>query len=187
MPWRRRRIRTGASAARLAVALAVAVGVLSPSATSRAQEVTTPALTAAYLFNFVKFTNWPADALPDAAPLMICVVNDQTISRALKQAVGGRVVLGHQIEVVEVDGARSLRACHVAYLAGPRSEVQKAVETVRDAPVLTVSDIHAFRTTGGIVQLHVQQGQLRFAIVVDAARRARLQINARLLALARQP
>src|SRR5690606_25312190 len=78
----------------------VAAAMLSPLIPSRAQEVTGPALTAAFLFNFVKFTTWPEEALPQDAPLTMCVVNDPATFRALERTVGGREVLGHRIQIV---------------------------------------------------------------------------------------
>lgn len=165
----------------------VAAAVLLLPARPHAQEVTGPALTAAFLFNFVKFTTWPAEALPADAPLTMCVVNDSAILSALERTVGGREVLGHRIRITQATEPDALRRCHVLYVSGQRAIVLKTVEVVRDAPVLTVSDLHAFTESGGIIQLHVQRGQLRFAILAEAARRAQLQISARLLALARQP
>jgi hypothetical protein len=173
---------------RLTVGAVVAIAiVLGGASLPVAQEVTGPALKAAFLFNFVKFTTWPADVLPDAAPLVMCVVNDPAVGLALSQAVGSRVVLGHQLQVVQFDKVEPLDKCQVVYVSGARSVALQVVALLRDAPVFTVSDVHAFNAAGGIAQLHVQQGQLRFAIAVDAARKARLQISARLLALARQP
>lgn len=152
------------------------------------QEVTGPALKAAFLFNFVKFTTWPPDVLPEGAPLQMCVVNAQAVGSALSAAVQGRVVVGHAIHVAEPssDGA-ALRGCHVLFVSGPRAAALKVVAVVRDAPVLTVSDLQAFTAEGGVAQFHLQQGQLRFAFGLEAARTARLQISSKLLALARQP
>ncbi len=170
------------------MALAVLAGaILLPVLRVSAQEVTGPSLTAAFLFNFVKFTTWPDEALPPNAPLTMCVMNDPTIFAALRNRVAGQEVLGHRIEIVDDVAPDALSRCHVLYVSGQRATVARAVALVRDAPVLTVSDLHAFDDAGGIIQLHVQRGQLRFAIFTDAARRARLQLSARLLALARQP
>lgn len=173
---------------RRALGVLVAGGVvLWPSGVVRSQEVAGPALKAAFLFNFVKFTTWPADVLPDAAPLVMCVVNDPAIGSSLSSAVRGRAVLGHEIRVVQGDTPATLRACHLIYVAGSRAEALKTLAVVRNAPVFTVSDVQAFTTDGGIAQLHVQQGQLRFAIAPDTARAARLQISSKLLTLARKP
>ena len=175
---------------RLRLCSCVAAGLsllLLRAAAPVAQEVTGPALKAAFLFNFVKFTQWPSDALPDAAPLEMCVVNDAAVGSALQDAVSGRVVLGHEIRVTQVTAADVLDACHLVYVSGARSIALRVLERVGRASVFTVSDVHAFTETGGVAQLHVQQGQLRFAVDVEAARKARLQISSRLLVLARQP
>src|SRR3990170_6962673 len=102
---------------RLAVGTVVGIAiVLGGRSLSVAQEVTGPALKAAFLFNFVKFTTWPADVLPEAAPLVMCVVNDPAVGVALSHAVGGRVVLGHQIQVVQPANAEPLDKCQVVYV-----------------------------------------------------------------------
>lgn len=176
----------GALRAAACVALGVALLLVRPGP-SCAQEVSGPSLKAVYLFNFVKFTTWPAEALPAAAPLVMCVVNDPSVGGELKRRVEGRDVLGHRIRVEQPDETGDLRACHVVYVTGARSAALRVVDLVRDTPVLTVSDVQGFTAGGGIAQLHVQQGQLRFAIALDTARRVRLQISARLMALARQP
>lgn len=172
---------------RLTCALAIGLLALLRPGAPAAQEVTGPALRAAFLFNFVKFTTWPADALPDGAPLQMCVMNAPAIGNALVQAVQGRTVAGHAIRVAEPDDVSALRACHVLFVSGTRAAAFKAVAAVRDAPVLTVSDLPAFTTDGGIAQFHVQQGQLRFVFALEAIRAARLQVSSKLLALSRQP
>jgi hypothetical protein len=168
------------------VACATLVLILRPGGLV-AQEVTGPALKAAFLFNFVKFTTWPQDVLPDAAPLLMCVVNAPAIGSALGEAVQGRVVAGHAIRVSQPTDIAGLRGCHVLFVSGPRAAALKVMAVVREAPVLTVSDVPSFTAEGGIAQFHLQQGQLRFAFGIDAARAARLQISSKLLALARQP
>lgn len=183
------RPRPGALGAWRVAASAIACLALALLCASRpvAQEVTGPALKAAFLFNFVKFTQWPAHALADGAPLTICVVQDQAVGDALGNAVRGRAVMGREIRVAQPAVGDALTGCHVLYISGARTAVQTVVTLVRDAPVLTVSDVRAFAEMGGIAQLHVQQGQLRFAVAVEAARRSGLQISSRLLALSRQP
>jgi hypothetical protein len=172
---------------RRVLVLLVSLAVLSPARIGETQEVAGPALKAAFLFNFVKFTTWPPDVLPDAAPLVMCVVNDPAIGSSLTNAVRGRAVLGHEIRVLQTDTPAGLRACHLLYVSGTRADALKAVAAVRQLPVFTVSDVQTFTTDGGVAQLHVQQGQLRFAIAADTARAARLQISSKLLTLARKP
>ncbi len=51
--------------------------------------------------------------------------------------------------------------------------------------MLTVSDATRFADTGGMVELFVEGGRMRFAVNVDALQRARIQLSSRVLALAK--
>jgi hypothetical protein len=46
---------------------------------ARAPDVTESSLKAAFIHNFVKFTQWLRDVLPSAAPLAACVLGDAPI------------------------------------------------------------------------------------------------------------
>ena len=59
-------------------------------ALASAQDVTEPALKAAFIYNFALFTEWPADVVPDEAPFAICVINDAAVRDALLREVKGR-------------------------------------------------------------------------------------------------
>jgi hypothetical protein len=72
---------------------AVASVLLVPGPAS-AQEVTEAALKAAFVYNFAKFTEWPADAMPASSPIMMCVHGDPAVADALARAVKGRVIAG---------------------------------------------------------------------------------------------
>jgi hypothetical protein len=165
----------------LFVAASLTLGV---AAAAWAQSAPEPALKAAFLYNFAKFAEWPADAAP-ADPLTICVFGDAAIADALDETVKGRTVDGRKTVVVRVkpDG---FRACHVLYLAGLSAKRgQEIIDELKGAPVLTIGDGEPFAQSGGIAALFVEQGRMRFAINVEAAQRCRLRISSRLLSLAK--
>ena len=56
---------------------------------------------------------------------------------------------------------------------------------IKGLPVLTVSDGKGFVEAGGIIELYLEGGRMRFAINVDTAERAGLRLSSRLLRLAR--
>ena len=64
-----------------------------------AQDVTESALKAAFIFNFAKFTEWPAEVMTTGEPLVLCVLGDAAIGEALERAVRSRTVLGHRMDV----------------------------------------------------------------------------------------
>ena len=151
-----------------------------------AQDVTEPALKAAFIYNFAKFTEWPADVVPAAEPFVMCVLGDAAVGEALERAVKGRVLAGRRMAVSSVSAAEPQRGCHILYVSGVTAgQAAQLVAGLRDVPVLTISDVEGFTELGGIAQFFFEHGQLRFSVHLESAKRARLQISSRLLALAK--
>jgi hypothetical protein len=150
-----------------------------------AQSASAPALKAAFLYNFAKFTEWPADALGLGAPLVMCVVDDAKLTKALEEATAGRDVEGHALVVrkVEIDGP--VRSCHLLYADLDAKRGGRLIETLKGASVLTVTDFDAFASMGGTTNLFVEDGRMRFAVNLDATNRARLRLSSRFLSLAK--
>jgi len=156
------------------------------SASGWAQTVAAPALKAAFLYNFAKFTEWPADALGAGSPLGVCTI-DATVFDELVKITAGRSIGNHQIAArrVAADDA-SLRTCHVLYVPELEAKITaQLIDALKGAPVLTVGEGEAFVKLGGVAGLFVENGQMRFAIGVESARRARLELSSKLLSLAK--
>lgn len=151
-----------------------------------AQDVTEPALKAAFIYNFAKFTEWPAEVMLAAEPLTLCVIGDAAIGDALKRVVKDRTLAGHSIGVLQTGpGGPPRRGCHLVYVSGmTATQAATLLAGLGDAPVLTISELDGFTQLGGIAQFFFQNGRLRFNVHLESARRARLQISSRLLALA---
>ena len=171
----------GISPSHIAISL---ISVLLLTAYAGAQDVTGPALKAAFIYNFAKFTEWPEDAV-QAKHFVMCVLGDDAVSDALERGVKDRFIAGNSINVVRLTSTVSHRPCHLVYVSGVTSEqAAQVVAGLRGAPVLTISDLDAFTELGGIAQFFFEHGQLRFSIGLDAAKNARLQISAKVLTLA---
>ena len=149
-----------------------------------AQDVTEPALKAAFIYNFARFTTWP-DGWPASEPFVICVLGE-AVADALERVVKDRLLAGHPVAVSRATPSGANRACHLLYITGvPSSQSAQLVGGLRDAPVLTISDIEGFNDGGGMAQLFFEHGQLRFSIRLDPVKRARLQLSSKLIILAK--
>jgi hypothetical protein len=166
---------------------AAIAGVLVMRVLATGQEVTAPALKAAFIYNFAKFTEWPSGLMPAGQPLVMCVLGDAAVGEALERAVKGRELAGRSMTVWHVTPADPQRVCHVLYVSHVTAgQATQAVAGVRDLPVLTIGDAEGFSELGGIAQFFLEHGQLRFSVDLACAKRARLQISSRLLILRRQ-
>lgn len=152
-----------------------------------AQSASEYQLKAAFLFNFAKFVEWPADAFPTAdAPLEICVLGQDPFGRDFEQVIIEKTVNGHRLEIAHPDGVPQARACQILFVAS--SEKQRVRDILRGlagASVLTVGDTAGFAKMGGIINFILDESRVRFEINVTAAERANLKLSARLLTVAK--
>ena len=63
------------------------------------QTATAPALKAAFLYNFAKFTEWPGDALAAGEPLVLCVISDRAVDDGLVNLTKDRAIDAHPVAV----------------------------------------------------------------------------------------
>lgn len=133
-------------------------------------------LKAAYLFNFVKFVEWPAN---DGAPIRICFIGGQGIHASLSASSAGKRVGARSISTSALKVADSRSGCDVIYV----DAAVNASSLVQDE-ALTVSEADDFTREGGVIRLFKHDNRLKFDINLDNARRAGLKISSNLLKLA---
>ncbi|MEP6592617.1 MAG: YfiR family protein [Acidobacteriota bacterium] len=169
----------------MTLAAAIVASLVLAGAARAATDPTSEAeVKAAFLFNFAKFTDWPAHAAE--APLTMCIVGDWPVAAALIDAVRNQRIGGHAIDASAIAPDAPMRPCDVLFVS--MSETRRtagALEAVKSLPILTVSDDRQFTQSGGVVQLFVENERMRFSINTEAADRAGLRLSSRLLSLAK--
>ncbi len=165
--------------------LLVLLGVLLP--TAAAQSATEYQVKAAFLFNFAKFVEWPADAFPNAdTPLQICVLGQDPFGGDFEQVIEDKTVNGHRLEVAHPDGVPQARACQILFVASSeKQKVRDILQGLAGASVLTVGDTPGFAQMGGVINFVLDENRVRFEINQKAAERAHLKLSARLLTVAK--
>jgi hypothetical protein len=151
------------------------------AATLRAQDASLEyRVKAAYLFNFVKFVEWPPAAA--SGPLVICVAGRNPFGDALTTTVRGESVNGRAIAVRVIPEPDP--GCHVVFVPDG-STASTYLRTARGTPTLTVGESADFLMQGGVIAFVLEGGKVRFDINTEAAARAELKISSRLLRVAR--
>jgi hypothetical protein len=167
------------------VAIRVALGLLT--VVTLAQSATEYQVKAAFLFNFAKFVEWPADAFPGAdSALQICVLGQDPFGHEFEQVIADKTVNGHRIELIHPSGMPQAKACQIIFVASSgKAQLREILRGLRGASVLTVGDTSGFARMGGIINFVLDDGRVRFEINVMAAERAHLRVSARLLTVAK--
>lgn len=142
---------------------------------------------AAFLYNFLKFVEWPASTFGNPeSPFVLCVLGHDPFEGALEETIRDRPVSGRSCLVRILADRRDLSGCHVVFasLFG-EAEIAEVIQRASRLPVLTVGETDRFEQAGGIIRFVVEENRVRFVINAAAARRAGLRLSSRLLGIAR--
>jgi hypothetical protein len=141
---------------------------------------------AAFLYNFSKFVEWPPESLRPDEPFRICLLGDDPFGGRLERTVAGDSVDGHPIAVEHVPVDAGHASCQILFV--PRSQTGHVATLVRaldNIAVLTVGESPGFLAAGGIINLVVEGGHVRFDVNVDRGSALGLRISSKLLRVAR--
>ena len=139
---------------------------------------------AAFIYNFAKFVEWPAQKLgSDSAPLVIGVLGPNPFGDELENALKGRQINGRGIVVRQFDDVESARTAHLLFV-GVNDET-KLRKALKEYGVLTIGQSESFTRNGGIITFTFDHDKLGFEINVGAAEQAGLKISAQLQKLAK--
>lgn len=154
----------------------------------------------AFLVNFVRYTEWPAQRFAGpGSPYLVSVVGDADAASAIAAvATAAGTIRGRRIVVRQVPfGARMtatarresihrLRDSHLVFVAGGDSaDARLVLRAVKDAPVLTVSDVPGFAAGGGMLGLVRSGRTLAIEANPAAIRASGISVSAKVLKLAR--
>jgi hypothetical protein len=165
-----------------AASLVATIGVV-PIAAQPSLEVR---LKAAVLSKLPQFVDWPPAALSGRAQMVVCVLAPDPFGADLPELLAGERLNGRPVVARTISREDELGACQVLYVpAGALTASRRLFDATATRPVLTVSDDQQFLDAGGIVQLGMVNGRVRFDVDAGTAQRAGLRISSQLLQLAR--
>jgi hypothetical protein len=171
---------------RLLVGAGLLGAVLAPAALAQTT-VTERGVKAAFVYKFLGYVEWPAQAFARAdAPIVVGVVGADDIAGELADVVNGRSVEGRPIEVRRLRAGDSLAGLHVLFIgAAERGRTAALVKSAHARGILTVTENDDATEQASIINLVVADGRVRFDVALEAAERAGIKLSSRLLAVAR--
>lgn len=141
---------------------------------------------AAFLYNFAKFVEWPAQAFKTPSdPIAIGVLGKDPFGDALTAATAGKTLGSRGFQVREVGDAQQAAACQILFISSSeRKRFGPLLEQIAGLGILTVGETDNFAAEGGVINFKIEGGTVRLQINVEAARKQQLRISAKLLSLA---
>lgn len=168
-------------AARLLLWAMTVASLMLFGASARADELPEYRLKAAFIYNFIAYTEWPAET---GSTLNLCIQGADPFGKEI-DGLQGKVVAGRTIALARKVAGDSLKDCQVVFIASSViNSLPHLLEGVRGQPVLTVADSPGAMRRGVMLNMNISQGKVTFDANLLAARGARLQLSSKLLRLA---
>jgi len=178
--------------------------VLQPA---RAEDTASPEyqIKAAFLYNFLKFVEWPETKVKDPnEPIVVGIIGQDLFKDAFdstkNRTIEGRKVIINKFKGIEElqkeDSKKSfnqhpqiedIRKSHMIFICpSEKIYISEILKSIEGHSILTVADTPGFLEAGGIINLLMEENKVRFEINIAAAKKAKIQIRSQLLRLAKK-
>lgn len=163
---------------------------------------------AAFVYNFIKFIDWPEEKTPDKdEPITIGVVGSDVFVKAFdpvknKQVKGRRLAIKRFEEWDKLkksqkkndsawkDKLEALKKCQVLFIctceSGTKEVPVEIIKALKGSGVLVVGEVPGFLEKGGVINFVTENKKVRFEINSTSAKRNKLKIRSQLLKLAKR-
>lgn len=160
---------------------------------------------AAFLYNFIKFIEWPKEKMAEPnQPIILGIIGKDPFANAFdpvkdKQIKGRKVIVKRFNSIVELKKLgetgkeqldrrmEAIKECHVLFVCSSEKEYLKdIIGAVQKRPILTVADTKGFLKSGGIINFIMEKQKVRFEINTIDSKNSKLQIRSQLLRLAKR-
>lgn len=185
--------------------LVLLAGAIAPRSRAESELSQEYKVKAAFLYNFIKFVDWPNGKAADAnQPITIGIIGKDPFGKAF-EPVKDKPVKGKKVTIKRLKSITELKKlgeagkdeidkqieaakkCHLLFIcASEKESLEDIIKAVRDRPVLTVADTAEFLKSGGIINFVMEEQKVRFEVNSVVAKRAKLQIRSQLLRLAKK-
>lgn len=142
---------------------------------------------ARFVYNFLKFVEWPADTIVNARdPFVVLVIGEGATADATASFLEARSIGDRPVVVRRIRWDQSLVGVQAAFVVErDAKKLHRVLDAASVAGVLTIGEGEEFTSRGGVISLLVEDRKVRFDVDTTAAKIARLRVSSKLLALTR--
>lgn len=148
---------------------------------------------AAFLFNFLKFVEWPPKpAAQTDTPITIAVLGEDKFGNAFDEITSRKIkdrsiVIKRFTDFGNEDVKTQLQQCQLVFVSANQQKYTKDIIALfQKKPVLIVGETPGFLEAGGMVNFIMQEGKVCFELNQDTAKVAELKMASQLMRLAKR-
>jgi hypothetical protein len=159
---------------------------------------------AAFLYNFLRFIEWPKEKVGDAnEPVIIGLIGKDIFGDAFDdlkdRTIEDRPVVLRRFKGIkelqqeeqekksENPQVEAVRKSHLLFICpSEKQHIKEILKLVKDYGVLTVADTEGFLESGGMINLLTENNKIHFEINITATKEAEFLVRSKLLRLAKR-
>ncbi len=160
---------------------------------------------AAFLYNFLRFIDWPKEKTGDANESVIIGLIGKDVFGDAFDDLKDKTIEDRPVVLKRFKGIKELqkedkdkkpeqnlqieavRKSHLLFICPSEKQHRKEIlNLVKGYGVLTVADTEGFLESGGMINLLTEDNKINFEINVTAAKQAGFQVRSKLLRLAKR-
>ena len=152
------------------------------SAAAPSSEIQT--LTVAFLYNFMKLSEWPAGVADIELTLCIIQASDYTIDL---DSLADKEIQGHSLKIKHLAQGDSAQDCQLLFITEEEKpiRVREWLKNIANKPVLTVSGTDEFLDNGGMIGLVNDGNHLQFEVNLKRVEQVGIKLSSQMLQIAR--
>lgn len=144
----------------------------------------------AYIYNVLKFTQWPSMLLSAEDDIQLCIIGEDDVSLVLQQKLQHRKVQQHNINIQtlsfdEVLSQHAIQPIHVLYISQNTLNAEQ-INALQQLNILLIGSYNSFLDDGGVVSVIFEEDQNRISLNVNltALQEQSLSLSSQLLKIA---
>lgn len=138
---------------------------------------------AAFLYNFVKFIEWPPTH--NDSEIILYVLGKDPFGSAF-DSIKQKRIKGKKLVVKRISSIRDLEDCSMLFISSSEeANIKDIIGAIDDLSILTIGDTKGYANRGVIINLYLEKKKTRFEVNLDAVKNTDIVISSKLLGLAK--
>ncbi|MCP3850200.1 MAG: YfiR family protein [Gammaproteobacteria bacterium] len=159
---------------------------LSASSVARAESILAKEyfVKAAFIYNFARLVEWPDKAYNSNNNVFkLCLIGEDPFGKAL-QTIENKKVVDRLLFIQKLKHLENVSQCQILFISSSEQQLPKLLNTVKQYPILTVSDLPDFAERGGQIHFFLNDSdKLNLKVNLEVIKQAGLEISSRILVL----
>jgi len=136
-------------------------------------------LKSAYIYNFIRFVEWPPSAQGD---IVVCVAGPRPVVDEIRGGLSGKEIGDRAIRVRGAAAPVEVAGCEVLYVTGRDSAgARRFLAAVPRHKVLTITESDRFPASGSLINFFLDNQTVRFAVNADLLPKTQFKLSSQML------